>query len=106
MVYGSDWFSYDFRGAIGGKLAPAPSITVDALKRHIKRFGSDCVEQTARQAGLSDAQLLELGFGGSTEARVLALHDQGYVAAEIEKRLNLTRPFVRRIISKTAGEAA
>jgi hypothetical protein len=78
-----------------GKAIESP-VTVDRLKRHEKRYGMECIGETAREHSLGDAELLELGVAGDTGDRVRALVAQGFVPAEIAKRLNLGLPTVRR----------
>jgi hypothetical protein len=122
-VYGSDPFTYDFAAALAatdqpktreltfgygyptkpkhGKISDPP-VTLDGLRRHAKRHSMADVAEVAKEHGLNEAELLELGVAGSTADRVRSLADQGLVAMEIVKRLKLGLPTVRRQMREAA----
>jgi hypothetical protein len=126
-MYGSDPFAYDFEAALANaktvepkegltaeqvywrRYFPKPP-TEDALRRHARRFGRECVSGVAEAYGYTAlaAELAETS-GGRTRAtsetlraQVLALHARGVLPAAIADTLNVSDRRVKTLLREAA----
>jgi hypothetical protein len=94
-----------------GGFAPAgvPVVPVipssEDYRRHSRRFGSECVAETARQLGSAvtpvpkSAAKRQWRMNSSVREQVLGLHRRGVVPAAIADTLNLSGRRVREILN-------
>jgi hypothetical protein len=128
QVYGSDPYAYDFEAALGkpspphtykntlelrrldGRTEPLAPPSHEALAKHARRFGRDCVAETALEYGLtaSAAELAEsIGSrqrrtSDELRAQVAALRQRGVVPAGIADVLNISDSRVRKLLAQAA----
>jgi len=131
-AYGSDPLAYDFEAALAapskprtykntleivrlnGKTEPLLAPTHEALARHAKRYGRDCVSETALEYGLT-ASAAELAETTGSRRRhtsmpmrkqALALQARGVIPAAIADTLNISDKRARQLLAPPLENAA
>ena len=120
-AYGSDPLAYDFEAALAAPSKPRTykdtlgvPPTHEALARHAKRYGRDCVSETALEYGLA-ASAAELAETTGTRRRhtspsmreqALALQARGVIPAAIADTLNISDKRARQLLAQPLENAA
>jgi hypothetical protein len=72
---------------LDGKWKPFPAPSSERIARHVKRYGSDGVEE------------MTLAYGGKGKGDVASLRERGFSVAEIATTLNRSEKSVSRALS-------